>query len=96
MKRSAKGEKKIKTLIPIGNNNLANKLYSLLAYTKNTINILFGKGINKIRGTINLRYINVQEESFIRRNSRRFLEPFRDLRNLKNYYLWSQLPFKEI
>jgi hypothetical protein len=75
---------------------LANKSCSLLARAESAVSILSGKGIGEIREIIDLRHINGQEESFIRRNSQRFLEPFRDPRDLKGCHFWSQLLLKEI
>jgi hypothetical protein len=81
--------------IPIGNENLANELCSLLARAEIELSILSGKGVDEFRGIIDLRHIWT-EGSLIRQNSLRFLEPFRDPRDLNGCHFWSKLLLKEI
>jgi hypothetical protein len=54
---------KIESPIPIGNKNLVNKLYSLLALVESEVSILSGKGVGEVRGIIDLRYINRQKRA---------------------------------
>jgi hypothetical protein len=53
---------RIESPIPIGNENLVNKPCSLLALVESEVSILSGKGVNEVRGIIDLRYINGQKK----------------------------------
>jgi hypothetical protein len=54
---------RIESPIPIGNENLVNKLYSLLVLVENEVSILSGKGVGKVYRIIDLRYINRQKRA---------------------------------
>ena len=54
---------RIESPIPIGNENLVNKLCSLLVLVESEVSILSRKGISKVRGIIDLRYINGQKRA---------------------------------